>query len=167
MRITTDPPLESKGRTQPVKVFHMRWADRVGDALFRGLARLGVGPASLLTTTGRRTGQMRSTPVIPVRQGEQTWLVAPYGAVSWLLNARASGQVALRHGRSVNVYKIREVTAKEAGPVLKQYVEVATATRPYFHSVVGAPASDFEAEAGLHPVLELIDQLPKQLQRTK
>ena len=34
----------------------MRWTDRVGDAIFRVLARLGVGPASMLTTTGRRTG---------------------------------------------------------------------------------------------------------------
>ena len=143
----------------PVKVFRMHWTDRVGDAVFRSLARLGVGPASLLTTTGRRTGQRRSTPVIPVRQGDHMWLVAPYGAVAWLLNARASGHVTLRHGRSNHEYQIREVTAHEAGPVLKQYVDVATATRPYFRAAVGAPASDFEAEAGLHPVLELIEQV--------
>jgi deazaflavin-dependent oxidoreductase (nitroreductase family) len=137
----------------------MRWTDRVGDAVFRGLARAGVGPASLITTIGRRTGRTRSTPVIPVRHGDQTWLVSPYGEVSWLLNARAAGQVTLRHGRSENVYRIRDATPHEAGPVLQQYVEVATATRPFFRSVVGAPVSDFEAEASLHPVLELTDPL--------
>ncbi len=157
MPITNSAPLESTARTEPVKVFRLRWTDRVGDAVFRSLARLGVGPASLLTTTGRRTGRTRSTPVIPVSQGDHTWLVAPYGEVSWLLNARASGHVTLRHGRSNHAYKIREVAAHEAGPILKQYVEVATATRPYFRAAVGASASDFEAEAGLHPVLELID----------
>ena len=90
-------------------------------------------------------------------QGDRIWLVAPYGAVSWLLNARASGQVSLRHGRSEHAYKIREVTAGEAGPILKHYVEVASATRSYFRAGVGAPSSEFEAEACLHPVLELTE----------
>ena len=87
-------PIESWGRlgpeltsTRPVRELHRRWTDHVGDALFRGLARLGVGPASLLTTTGRRTGRSRRTPVIPVRHGDRRWLVAPYGNVSWVLNA--------------------------------------------------------------------------------
>ena len=155
---TTDVVAQPKSLSQrPVKVFRLRWPDRIADVVFRGLTRLGIGPASLLTTTGRRTGQRRRTPVIPVCQGDRIWLVAPYGAVSWVLNARASGRVSLRHGRSENAYKIREVTAGEAGPILKQYVEVASATRSYFRAGVGAPASEFEAEACLHPVLELTE----------
>jgi deazaflavin-dependent oxidoreductase (nitroreductase family) len=133
----------------------MRWIDRVGDAVFRDLARLGVGPASLLTTTGRRTGRLRCTPVIPVRQGDRRWLVAPYGDVSWVLNARATGQVELRHGQHVSTFTIREVTAEEAGPILKQYVAVASATRRYFRADKAASVSEFIAEAHLHPVFEL------------
>jgi hypothetical protein len=82
--------------------------------------------------------------------------VAPYGEVSWVLNARATGQVELRHGRHANTYTIREAAASEAGPVLKQYVEVASATRPYFLADRSAPVSTFVAEAHLHPVFELI-----------
>jgi deazaflavin-dependent oxidoreductase (nitroreductase family) len=147
-------PNEHDSRT-PVKQLHMRWIDHVGDAVFRGLARLGIGPASVLTTTGRRTGRARHTPVIPVRQGDRRWLVAPYGAVPWVLNARAAGQVVLRHGRHVCTCTIREVDAAEAGPVLKQYVSVASATRPYFRADRSAPISEFIAEAHLHPVFEL------------
>lgn len=133
----------------------MRWIDHVGDAIFRGLARLGVGPASLLTTIGRRSGRSRRTPVIPVRQGDRCWLVAPYGDVSWVLNARAAGQVVLRHGQHVSTCTIREVAPAEAGPILKQYVAVASATRPYFRADKAAPVSEFIAEAHLHPVFEL------------
>jgi hypothetical protein len=75
--------------------------------------------------------------------------------VSWLLNARASGQVDLRRGRTVHTYAIREVSAAEAGPILKDYVAVASATRPYFRADKAAPVSEFVAEAALHPVLEL------------
>ena len=154
--VGSPPPRAEQPATHPVKQLHPGWLDRVGDAAFRGLARLGVGPASLLTTTGRRTGQSRRTPVIPVRQGGRLWLVAPYGAVSWVLNARATGQVELRQGRHADSYTIREAPASEAGPVLKQCVEVASATRPYFLSDRSAPVSAFVAEAHLHPVFELI-----------
>jgi len=161
----TPMPRSEQPATHPPKQFHPGWLDHVGDTAFRGLARLGVGPASLLTTTGRRTGQSRRTPVIPVRHEGRHWLVSPYGEVSWVLNARVSRQVELRHGRHADSYTIREASASEAGPILKQYIEVASATRPYFLSDKYAPVSAFVAEAHLHPVFELIstddgDDLP-------
>ncbi len=144
------------GVDAPIRELHMRWTDRVGDTIFRSLARLGLGPASVLTTRGRRTGRLRSTPVVPVQRGDRQWLVAPYGEVSWVRNARAANQVDLRHGRHSRTYTIRPVTAAEAGPILKQYVAVASATRPYFRADRSAPVSEFVAEAHLHPVFELI-----------
>jgi hypothetical protein len=72
-----------------------------------------------------------------------------------VLNARAAGQVVLRHGHDVCTCTIREVAADEAGPILKQYVAVASATRPYFRADTAAPVSEFIAEAHLHPVFEL------------
>lgn len=52
--------------------------------------------------------------------------------------------------------RIREVGAVEAGPVLKSYVRVASATRRYFKATEDSPVPDFVAEAGEHPVFELI-----------
>ena len=83
------------------------------------------------------------------------WLVAPYGAVAWVQNARASGQVRLRYGRRTTEYAVREALADEAGPVLKRYVEVATKTRSYFRARPDAPAEAFAAESPAHPVFEL------------
>jgi hypothetical protein len=82
--------------------------------------------------------------------------VAPYGPVPWVLNARAAGRVHLRHGRESGDFAIREVDAAEAGPVLKRYIGVATATRPYFKATKDSPVAEFVREAGEHPVFEVI-----------
>ncbi|MGI8701889.1 MAG: nitroreductase family deazaflavin-dependent oxidoreductase [Nocardioidaceae bacterium] len=146
------PPPEG---TPQVRTFRMRRIDRIGDALFRGLARLGIGPAWSLTTRGRRTGLPRIVPVIPVDSGGQQWLVAPYGEVDWVRNARVAGQVQLSRGRITRICRVREASPAEAGPVLKRYVRIATATRPYFAAPPGAPVAAFVAEAGRHPVFAL------------
>ena len=52
--------------------------------------------------------------------------------------------------------RVDEVGAAEAGPVLKRYLGVATATRPYFKATKDSPVSEFVAEAGEHPVFEVI-----------
>jgi deazaflavin-dependent oxidoreductase (nitroreductase family) len=138
-----------------VRAFRMGWRDRVGDGIFTLLARVGVGPAHLLTTRGRKTGRPRTNPVVLVRQGEQRWLVAPYGAVSWVLNARAAGRVILRRGRDTGEYAIRELPPAESAPILKRYLGFASATRPYFRGSKDSPLEEFVADAHRHPVFEL------------
>ncbi|GIJ24224.1 hypothetical protein [Micromonospora lutea] len=71
-------------------------------------------------------------------------------------NARAAGRVGLARRSDRRSYTVREVTAAEAGPVLKHYVAVAAATRPYFSADKDAPVEDFVAEANRHPVFELL-----------
>lgn len=129
---------------------------RVGDAIISVFVRAGLVPSTfLLTTRGRKTGRLLTNPATIVEHDGKRWLVAPYGVVSWVHNARAAGQVTLRRRRDVRDYTVREVTAEEAGPVLKRYVQVATATRPYFQATKESPVADFIAEAPQHPVFEL------------
>ena len=141
---------------RPVRQYHKRPADRMGNAIFSILARSGIGPAHLLTTRGRRTGRPRTNPVILVVQDSQRWLVAPYGDVPWALNARAAGRVTLRRGSERHDYTIRELPPAQAGPVLQRYIRIAPATRPYFQAGKDSPVEDFIAEAHRHPVFELI-----------
>ena len=120
------------------------------------LARAGLVPRSyLLTTHGRKTGRPRANPVVPVEHDGRRWLVAPYGPVSWVHNARAAGRVSLTRRRDTRDYTIREVPPGEAGPVLKRYVRSAPSTRPYFQATKDSPVEDFVAEADRHPVFEL------------
>jgi deazaflavin-dependent oxidoreductase (nitroreductase family) len=119
--------------------------------------RLGVIPSTyLLTTQGRRTGRPLTHPVTVVEEDGRRWLVAPYGTVSWVRNARAAGRLRLARRGDRRDYAVREVPAREAGPVLKRYVGIATATRPYFQAGKDSPVEDFVAEADRHPVFELL-----------
>ena len=140
-----------------MRTFQMSRMRRAGDRAIGALIRLGVVPGSyLLTTRGRKTGQPRTNPVTLVESAGRRWLVAPYGPVSWVFNARAAGRVTLRRGRHSGEYAIREVSAEEAGPVLKQYIALAAPTRRYFRASKDAPVDQFVAEAQLHPVFELL-----------
>ena len=137
-------------------VFRMTRGRRLGDAIIGALIRAGLVPNSyILTTRGRKTGQSRSTPVTLVEVDGRRWLVAPYGPVSWVHNARAAGRVSVgRRGRHLDC-TVREVSAEEAGPGLKEYIKLARPTRPYFHATPDAPVEQFVAEADRHPVFEL------------
>jgi deazaflavin-dependent oxidoreductase (nitroreductase family) len=132
-------------------------ARRAVNVLIAAMLRVGIGPASsyLLTTTGCKTGQPRTTPVILVEEDTQRWLVSPYGQVNWVRNVRATPEVLLRRGRTTQALHAHEVGAETAGPVLKRYVRQVRATAPFFDAKVDDPAPDFVAEAHRHPVFEL------------
>jgi deazaflavin-dependent oxidoreductase (nitroreductase family) len=141
---------------RPVRHYHPGRGSHVENAIMSVLARAGLVPRScLLITRGRKTGRARANPVVPVDHDGRRWLVAPYGAVSWVRNARASGRVILTRRGRTREYAICEVTPETAGPVLRQYVRIAPATRRYFQAAADSPVEDFIAEAGRHPVFEL------------
>jgi deazaflavin-dependent oxidoreductase (nitroreductase family) len=131
-----------------------RW---VANVLVRALLQIGVGPRHtyLLTVRGRRSGQPYSTPVTLVEEGKRRWLVAPYGEVAWVRNARAAGQVTLSRGRLAETIAILELTPQEAAPVLKRYVTEVPITRRFFDARPDSPLEAFVAEAHRHPVFRI------------
>jgi len=118
--------------------------------------RVGVAPRGtyLLTTRGRKTGKRRTTPVSLIENDER-FLVAPYGPVPWVHNARAAGEVTLTRGRKSTTHAISEVGPAEAAPVLKRYVAKVPVVRPFFDAGKDSPVEEFEAEAARHPVFRL------------
>ena len=140
------------------KTYRLTPARRLANALMRGLLRLGVAPRTtyLLTVPGRRSGKPRSTPVTLVEADGQRWLVAPYGEVGWVRNARAAGEVRLTRGRQSEVVRVEELGPEEAAPVLKAYVARVPVTRPYFDAPPDAPLAAFVAEAPRHPVFRIV-----------
>jgi deazaflavin-dependent oxidoreductase (nitroreductase family) len=149
-------PSQPDGTPRPARQYRPSRGRRVGDAIIGVFIRAGLVPSSyLLTTRGRKTGRMRTNPVTVVEHDGRRWLVAPYGPVSWVHNARAAGRVTLRRRFQERAYTVREVPAQEAGPVLKRYVRIATATRPFFQATKDSPVEEFVAEADRHPVFEL------------
>jgi deazaflavin-dependent oxidoreductase (nitroreductase family) len=131
--------------------------ERMNNALFRALIRLGIAPggASLLTVTGRRSGRPRSIPVNPIDRDGERWLVAPYGAVGWVENVRACHDVTLTRRHHATQFRAVEVSPDVAGSVLRDYVRKIRIARPYFDATPESPIQAFAAEADRHPVFRL------------
>ena len=104
---------------------------------------------------GRRTGTLHSTPVTLVERDGRRWLVAPYGAVDWVQNARAAGSVTLSRGRRSEDVQFDEVGGDEAAGVLRSYVRKVRVVRSYFAAPPNGALALFAAEVALHPVFRL------------
>jgi deazaflavin-dependent oxidoreductase (nitroreductase family) len=141
--------------TRPYRL--SRWR-RALNGLVRPLARLGLaGPRTyLLTVRGRVSGRPWSTPVSIVHDGDDRWLVAPYGDRNWVLNTRAAGIVELRRGRRRRLYRTEELDPVRAVPVLRRYYEIGRVTRPFFDVSLRSTDAEWEAEAPRHPVFQLL-----------
>lgn len=100
-----------------------------------------------------------STPVRLIENGER-WLVAPYGEVGWVRNARAAGEVRLSRARRSESLRIEEVGPERAAPVLREYLRRVPIVRPYFDVSPDSLAEEFETEAPRHPVFRLTAQRP-------
>jgi deazaflavin-dependent oxidoreductase (nitroreductase family) len=137
--------------------YHLSGPRRLVNGILRALLRVGIAPPGmyLLTVTGRRSGTPRTTPVTLVETDGVRWLVAPYGAVGWVLNVRAAGQVGLRRGRRSESLSTEEVGSDEAADVLQTYLRTVRVVRPFFDVAPTSPREAFVAEAPRHPVFRL------------
>lgn len=147
-------------------VLHRTFVDRVNDAIITALLRTGVrlGTAALLTVRGRKSGQPHTVPVLPVEQGGQRWLVAPYGEVQWVRNIRAAGTATLTRGRHSETISVTELSVQEAAPILKRYLVIqhAADVQSSFAATKDSPLEAFEHEAVRHPVFKIttVKELP-------
>jgi hypothetical protein len=91
-----------------------------------------------------------------IEVGGDRWLVAGYGPANWVLNTRAHGKVTLRRGRHSEIYKVEEVGAEDAIPVLRKYIAEIRLTRPYFDAIPSSPDEAVAAELSRHAVFRLI-----------
>ncbi len=90
-----------------------RWATKVHASLFRATSgrfggRLVGSPVLLLVTTGRKTGQSRTTPLLYLEDGGRYAIVASNGGAAkhpvWWLNLRAYPEATVEvGGRKVRV----------------------------------------------------------------
>jgi deazaflavin-dependent oxidoreductase (nitroreductase family) len=145
-------------RQRMAKTYQRHLGTRLINRWFRTLTKLGLGASyrQILTVPGRKTGQLHSTPVDVIEVGGQRWLVAGYGPANWALNTRAHGQVTLSRGRHSETYKVEEVGAEDAIPVLRKYIAEIRVTRAYFDATPGSSDEVVAAELARHAVFRLI-----------
>jgi deazaflavin-dependent oxidoreductase (nitroreductase family) len=132
---------------------------RVANRMLRRVLARGKGPAfmRLLTVTGRRSGQPRTTPVVPVERDGDVWVVSPFGDVDWVRNVRSTGRLELARGENRVLYDAHELGAHDAVPVLRTYLSMPSERFVRGHFDVTADSTDeaIAAEAPRHPVFAL------------
>jgi deazaflavin-dependent oxidoreductase (nitroreductase family) len=142
-----------------MKTYRTSKTQAAANAVMTWLLRRGRGPGFiwLLTAPGRVTGVPRTTPVVPVLDGDERWVVAPFGAVGWVRNVRAAGRLELHRGRESHAYEARELEPTEAVPVLRDYLSMRTGryVRDYFDASASSPDDAIAREAAHHPVFAL------------
>ncbi|HKE74201.1 MAG TPA: nitroreductase family deazaflavin-dependent oxidoreductase [Acidimicrobiales bacterium] len=139
--------------------YHPSWTQRRANAILTRLLGKGKGPSfmRLLTVHGRTTGRARTTPVVPVFDGDRAWVVSPFGEVAWVRDARATGRIELARGGDDRTYAARELAPEEAVPVLRRYLALPARffVRRYMKAEATSPDDALVAEAERAPVFEL------------
>jgi len=125
---------------------------------FGFLVEMGIGPSYcyLLQVRGRKSGKLYSTPVNLMEIDGKHLLVAPRGRTQWVRNAEASGEITLKRGSFNQTFRLKEISAPEKLPILKEYLErYHSAVQRYFTVRAGSPAQAFAEVADGYPVFEL------------
>jgi deazaflavin-dependent oxidoreductase (nitroreductase family) len=136
---------------------------RLVDPLVRRLLSMGfpMGPNTLLTVRGRKSGQPRSAGVAVVEIGTRRWVTGAYGDVQWVRNLRAAGEGEIRHKGRMERVRAVALTAPEAAAfyrdVLAPYVHRLPLLGRLASSIFARDAlTDPEGAALAHPVFELL-----------
>lgn len=140
------------------RTYRLNAMERAINAVFRLLTRLGMGARyrHILTVRGRRSGQPYSTPVDVMENGGRRFLVAPYGVVNWVRNARAAGEVTLSRGGRTERVRVSELSPEASAPVLRKYISEVRVTRPYFDVTVDSTDQELAEESPRHPVFQVL-----------
>ena len=138
------------------------WFVNLGNVLTMTLLRAGfklVGPGNypmyLLTMRGRKSGQMRTVPIVTIERNEKRYLASPFGTVAWVRNLQAAGEATLVRGRRVETVKARELPLKEAALVLQEDIKGGNPFARYYQVTAESSFEEFERVAGRHPVFLL------------
>ena len=139
--------------------FRPPWWLKPANKVFIQMSRLGLsfGGESpvVLTVPGRKSGTPRSTPVTPMTVDGKRYIVGGFPRADWVQNVRAANEVTLSRGRKQERVRMVELSAEEAGPLLRVWpTEVPTGVGFMKRSGLvkeGRP-EEFEALAGICPV---------------
>ena len=110
--------------------------------------KFGFGGAQTLVVTGRKSGDPKPIPVIPVEHGGQRYVISTRGEAEWVRNLRAAGGACeLRKGGAIQKLRAVELPVEERAAILDVYrVKAGRAVKGYFEKL---------PDAADHPVFRL------------
>jgi deazaflavin-dependent oxidoreductase (nitroreductase family) len=124
------------------------------------LTNLGVSVrgSRILVVRGRKSGQIRTTPLNPLEIGGKRYLVAPRGETEWVRNLRAGRGGELRLGRYREPIGVEELPDDLKPPILREYLRRwKMETGKFFDGVTAeSPESELRRIAPRHPVFGVL-----------
>ena len=75
----------------------------------------------VLTVTGRKSGQPRSTPITPMFVDGERYVVGGFPGADWVRNAQANPAATLTQGRRSERVRMVEMPLEDARPLLRQF----------------------------------------------
>lgn len=136
------------------------WFTRnVFNRLVAGLTRVGISVwgSRVLEVRGRKSGELRRTPVNLLALDGPRYLVAPRGHTQWVRNLRVAGEGQLLLGRRREPFVATEIADADKEPILRAYLERWKWEVGQFFGGVDAHASSDELRriAPNHPIFRI------------
>jgi deazaflavin-dependent oxidoreductase (nitroreductase family) len=130
------------------------WWLKPTNKMLMAMMKLGLvgkrGPM-VLTVTGRKSGQPRSTPITPMHVDGERYVVGGFPGADWVRNAQANPQATLTQGRRSELVRMVEMPLEQARPLLRQFPVLVPSGVSFMKKsgliTDGAP-EEFEALAG-------------------
>jgi F420H(2)-dependent quinone reductase len=118
----------------PLSNFFLKWMGRVNTFFYRRGGGEGLGgtfqkiPVALLTTTGRKSGEPRVSPLYFLRDGDRVIVAASRGGSAknpmWYLNLKANPKVKVQIKKEVLDLTARDATDDERAHYWPQLVDM-------------------------------------------
>jgi deazaflavin-dependent oxidoreductase (nitroreductase family) len=100
----------------------LRWAGKMNVPVYRAsggrlMGKVGQAPVLLLTTTGRRSGQKRTAPVVYLADGERMIVIGSNAGndrvPAWALNLKTNPEAEIEVGRRRQAVRARVAEGEE------------------------------------------------------
>jgi F420H(2)-dependent quinone reductase len=131
--MTAMPKPAPRNLNSPITDFVVKWMSRANARLYKvSGGKRGTtfrkAPVALLTTTGRKTGQPRVSPLLYMRDGDRVILVASRGGTDkdpmWYLNLKADPKVTVQIKDQTLALTAREASNEERATLWPRLVEM-------------------------------------------
>jgi hypothetical protein len=140
-----------------------RWLN-LANPVIVALQRRGVviGTMRLLSVPGRKSGQLRTTPVSPLVVEGERYIVAGFEDADWVKNARVAGWGTLARGRDKERVNLVELPLQERVPVLREFPRKIPNGVQFFRQLYGISGTpeEFETLAPRCPVFRVEEAGP-------
>jgi deazaflavin-dependent oxidoreductase (nitroreductase family) len=131
-------------------------------------AGLAPGRMSTLEVRGRRSGRLRSFPVVVADYEGDRYLVAMLGErANWVANVRATGGRAALHRHGLERIQLEEVDPSRRAAILRRYLGLAPGARAQFPVTPDAPLADFERISSQYPVFRVLPDATRENSGTR